>query len=96
MMLHMEAAKRGQRGTLLRQMSEEKAERHQVERSRRHMNKGKPGFSETEHGDKLRLMSNERPALFIAMSVYSLPGSSTSTSLRLSKILFQKVPTSCS
>ena len=27
MMLHLETAKRGQRGTLLRQMSEEKAER---------------------------------------------------------------------
>jgi len=61
------------------------------------MNKWKPGFGKTaEHGDKLRLTSNERPALFIAMSVHSLPGSSTSTSLSLSKLLFQKVLTSYS
>ena len=79
-LLHLETAKQtaNQRlcgGKMLRLMSE-----------------GKPGFSERETvrqscGNKLRLMSNGKLALLVAMSLHSLTGSSTSTSLKLSMLV---------
>ena len=53
---------------------------------------GKPGFSEMQTvrqscGNKLRLMSNGKLALLVAISLHSLTGSSTSTSLKLSTLV---------